>query len=567
MKALGFRTIKQRLWVGFAALVLLLLAAGLLGYSSLTAMSHDVRLTLARVQQEASLSTTLLTGVAQTLQAGAHYVDRRDSASLTEFRRSGFAAHRVARQLGNLGEQTVEEASLVARVDEQLSRLEVALGLAHRLADLGRSEAAHEQAQSTRTTVAAVFDDMRRLGELKAAKVDGAAAKLRTQGRVRSSGLLVAVVLALACAVVVVITTIRSIYRPLELLVAHARRLSEGDLSVRTEARMPGEFETLAIAMNQTGESLSKVVEIAAGTADDLASSAHDLSTVSQQITLSANQVATSMSEVSTGAEGQVQRLREVDQALKTIQARAEGVLVGAEEVGILAGTIEQTATAKRQEVGRALAILTDVRASVQKAAAEVLELDRTAENINKFVGSVSRVAEQTNLLALNAAIEAARAGKAGRGFAVVAEEVRKLAEQAQAAADDVVQLTALVTAKVKSTSGAMELGAARVNEIEKVSREMDGALSSISVAAERTRRAADSVSLEAQGNMAVVEVAASGLSAIAQTAESHAAAAQEVSASTEEQSAACEQMTTASESLLAGSTVLKGLVGGLRTA
>ena len=566
MKAFAFRTIKQRLWVGFVALVLLLLAAGILGYHSLASMSSDVRVTLARVQQEAALSTTLLTGVAQTLQAGAHYVEQRDSASLASFRRSGFGAHRVARAMSNLGEQTAEEVSLVARVDEQLSGLEVALARAHRLADLGRGDAARRQAEGTRETVTTLFDDMRRLGEIKATKVDRAAERLRTKGRVRSTALLAAVVLALLSAVIVVITTIRSIYRPLELLVSHARRLSEGDLSARTEARMPGEFETLALAMNQTGESLSKVVVIAAGTAEDLASSAHDLSSVSQQITLSANQVASSMSEVSSGAEGQVRRLREVDQALKTIQSRAEGVLVGAEEVGILAGTIEQTATAKRQEVGRALAILTDVRASVQKAAAEVLELDRTAEGINKFVGSVSRVAEQTELLALNAAIEAARAGKAGRGFAVVADEVRKLAEQAQAAADDVVQLTALVTAKVKSTSGAMELGAARVNEIEKVSREMDGALSSITAAAERTRRAADGVSQEAQGNMAIVAAAATSLGAIASTAESHAAAAQEVSASTEEQSAACEQMTTASEMLLAGSTVLKGLVGGLRT-
>jgi methyl-accepting chemotaxis protein len=53
-------------------------------------------------------------------------------------------------------------------------------------------------------------------------------------------------------------------------------------------------------------------------------------------------------------------------------------------------------------------------------------------------VGAISTIADQTNLLALNAAIEAARAGNAGRGFAVVAGEIRKLAQDAASAAQDI---------------------------------------------------------------------------------------------------------------------------------
>ena len=134
----------------------------------------------------------------------------------------------------------------------------------------------------------------------------------------------------------------------------------------------------------------------------------------------------------------------------------------GASQVKDLAEGIERSAREKRAEIDRALGILSEVRTSVERAAGEVRELTGVAESINRFVAIVSRIAEQTNLLALNAAIEAARAGSAGRGFAVVADEVRKLAEQAQTAADDVVQLTAVVTARVGSTTQAMQAGASQ---------------------------------------------------------------------------------------------------------
>ncbi len=148
-----------------------------------------------------------------------------------------------------------------------------------------------------------------------------------------------------------------------------------------------------------------------------------------------------------------------------------------------------------------------------------------------------------------------------------MASEVAKLAEQTQTAADDVVRLTEAVTARVTTTSRAMEGSATHVAEIERVGRELNGALGTIVAAAERTRQSAASVAASAQENVKAVEVAAQNIGLVAKTAEGHAAAAMQVSASTEEQSAACEQMTSASTQLLTGSRQLKLLVGGLKTA
>src|SRR5438874_7286122 len=141
-----------------------------------------------------------------------------------------------------------------------------------------------------------------------------------------------------------------------------------------------------------------------------------------------------------------------------------------------------------RAAVDRARTILDDVKQSVDRAANEIASLNTMVRDIQRFVTTVGQIADQTNLLALNAAIEAARAGEAGRGFAVVADEVRKLAEQSQKAADDIVQMTGKVTSRVTSSARAMESSAGRVGEIERVSRDIDSALRVITDAAERTR-------------------------------------------------------------------------------
>lgn len=559
-------SIKGRLMAGFGILVALLVLAGVLGRMTLTSTSEMINTTLMSVQENSRLSAQLTTDIAKVIQAGSMYFETRDSASLADFRRHGWSAHRVQRQMNALPGQTVNEIALVAAIDSKLSDVEVRYAYAHRLADLGRDEAAHSAGGRGADVINALLADVAALGALKTKDVAQASERLRRHASSRAWVIMSIMTGAVLLALAVAIGTMGSIYRPLRLLVDHARNLSRGDLTARTSAAMPGEFQILATAMNHTTDSLATIVTGVATTADDVASSADQLASVAEQISMSANHVADAMTDITRGAEGQVSQLRTVDAELRGARQRAERVVAGAQEVNALAHAIEEQAESKRSEIERTMKILVDVKSSVTRAATEVATLSKTASDINSFVSSVSQIAEQTNLLALNAAIEAARAGAAGRGFAVVADEVRKLAEQAQEAANDIVQLTEIVHARVASTSRAMESGAAHVGEIERVSRDIDGALTSIGQAAERTRLAAGKVTAAAEENASAVHSAVSGIATIARTAESHAAAAEQVTASAQEQSAACEQMNSASAQLLNGSTRLRNLVGGLKT-
>jgi methyl-accepting chemotaxis protein len=559
-------TIRGRLWGGFGILVALLLIAGGVARTSMGTLAQTMSSTLTSVEEESRLASQLSGAVAQTVVAGAQYVESRDSVSEQTFGRQGWSAHIIQREMNDRSGQTAEEIGVLAAIDAQLSDLEVKYTLAHRLADLNRATDALAAAARAHAVVDPLLASISRLAQLKARKVAAASTRLADETRRRATLMLVLLAMALVIGVTVVVLTVSSVSRPLNALLSHADRLSHGDLTARTDAPMPGEFQILADAMNRTGDSLSRVVAAAARTAESVSSSAHQLSSVSEEIAVSAGHMANAMAEVSHGAETQVHQLHEVDETLTTVRNTSGEVKARADEVHELAASIEHSAGEKRVEIERALVILADVKTSVEQAAGEVAALTTAAADITRFVHAVSQIAEQTNLLALNAAIEAARAGDAGRGFAVVADEVRKLAEQSQRAAQDIVQITGHVTTRVTTSARAMESGAQRVVEIERVSREIDEALRIISDAAERMRAAATGVSTAADQNAGAVASASAGLDAIGKTAENHAASAEEVNASTEEQSAACEEMTSASNVLLEESTQLKELVGGLKT-
>ncbi|GLQ36802.1 hypothetical protein GCM10007908_04220 [Rhizobium albus] len=128
------------------------------------------------------------------------------------------------------------------------------------------------------------------------------------------------------------------------------------------------------------------------------------------------------------------------------------------------------TAEARLAVVGTSIS---DTRAKASEgdsAAAHTMaamaDIERSAEEINRLIGSVDDIAFQTNLLALNAGIEAARAGDAGRGFAVVASEVRALAERSADAAKDIKRI-------VGQTKSHVGQGSARVRETRDILKDV----------------------------------------------------------------------------------------------
>ena len=251
---------------------------------------------------------------------------------------------------------------------------------------------------------------------------------------------------------------------------------------------MPGEFRELAEAMNGTADSLARVVAVAQHHGRrrfQLGPRPRERDGADLGVR-DANGVVDDRGfqrRRKSGAPTQVGR-RGV--AFHSLECRRNACRSG--EVTNLAGAIGDSAKARRTEIERALGILQSVRTRVQDAARKSSPSIARRRH-NRFVATVSRIAEQTDLLALNAHRSGARR-QCGTRLCGGGRRSSQAVRTGPAGRGRRVQLTQVVTARVSSTTRAMEAGVANVKEIETVSRNIDSALDAITSAAERTRTA-----------------------------------------------------------------------------
>ncbi|MDO3411893.1 methyl-accepting chemotaxis protein [Saccharibacillus sp. CPCC 101409] len=120
---------------------------------------------------------------------------------------------------------------------------------------------------------------------------------------------------------------------------------------------------------------------------------------------------------------------------------------------------------------------------AVEETAEAIGGLDESTRQADRMLLAIREVAERTNLLSLNASIEAARAGEQGKGFAVVAGEIRMLAEQSRASAEDVNRILLGIRGETQRSAqrmaGSRQLAQAGLNQADEAVRLLDEAAGS----------------------------------------------------------------------------------------
>jgi methyl-accepting chemotaxis protein len=187
-------------------------------------------------------------------------------------------------------------------------------------------------------------------------------------------------------------------------------KLAGGDLTVRVEGALAGEFGKLKSDFNHAADALGTALASVRLSATDIASGAQELMQSSNDLSQRTERQATSLEETASA-------LQQLSGALTDSAGNAVQV---------------------RQAVSEAHVDAEKSGDMLKDAVAAINRLEQFSNEIGEILVVIDRIAFQTNLLALNAGVEAARAGEAGKGFAVVAQEVRALAGRSAEAAMDV---------------------------------------------------------------------------------------------------------------------------------
>jgi methyl-accepting chemotaxis protein len=280
----------------------------------------------------------------------------------------------------------------------------------------------------------------------------------------------------------------------------------------------------------------------------------------------------TSMQEIASGighiAESNESNTAAIQQISATINDISDKAIATAESSKLAAETSKEVKAAA-EKGGELVANVSDSINIVRTASGEVsnimLELEKSAREINQAVELITSISEQTNLLSLNAAIEAARAGEQGRGFAVVANEVRALAEQSKDATKRIEEMVKAIQTNCAEAREKTFSSDKLINNSSSAANESNSYIMNIIEKINTIVSQIDEIADTAVQQSIITKEISTSIDSMSENVEAQASSSEQISATTQQQASAIEQVGATAEEMSSMAANLNNIVSGFK--